>query len=71
MNQMPAFDIHVSVGHVYVGHAYVGRSRAIHFMQDIESHTIIYLRALLATRAVDDPDIATFPVPSGRRLAGG
>jgi hypothetical protein len=40
-------------------------------MQDIESHTIIYLRALLATRAVDDPDIATFPVPSGRRLAGG
>jgi hypothetical protein len=29
-------------------------------MQDIESHTIIYLRSLLATRAVDDPDVATF-----------
>jgi hypothetical protein len=30
------------------------------FMQDIESHTIIYLRSLLATRAIDDPDVATF-----------
>jgi hypothetical protein len=29
-------------------------------MQDIESHTIIYLRALLATRAIDDPEVATF-----------
>jgi len=29
-------------------------------MQDIESYTIIYLRSLLATRAVDDPDVATF-----------
>jgi rubrerythrin len=29
-------------------------------MQDIESHTIIYLRSLLATRAVDDPEVATF-----------
>jgi hypothetical protein len=29
-------------------------------MQDIESHTIIYLRELLATRAVDEPDVATF-----------
>jgi hypothetical protein len=29
-------------------------------MQDIEMHTIIYLRALLATRAVDDPEVATF-----------
>ena len=29
-------------------------------MQDIESHTIIYLRTLLATRAVDDPEVATF-----------
>ena len=34
--------------------------RAIRFMQDIESHTIIYLRSLLATRAVDEPDVATF-----------
>jgi hypothetical protein len=35
-------------------------ARAMRFMQDIESHTIIYLRSLLATRAVDDPDVATF-----------
>jgi hypothetical protein len=34
--------------------------RAMRFMQDIESHTIIYLRSLLATRAIDDPDVATF-----------
>ena len=29
-------------------------------MQDVEIHTIIYLRELLATRAVDEPDVATF-----------
>jgi hypothetical protein len=29
-------------------------------MQDIESHTIVYLRQLLATRAIDDPEVATF-----------
>jgi hypothetical protein len=34
--------------------------RTMHYMQDIESHTIVYLRSLLATRAIDDPDIATF-----------
>jgi len=34
--------------------------RALTFMQDIESHTIIYLRSLLATRAVDDPEVSTF-----------
>ncbi len=34
--------------------------RTLHYMQDIESHTIIYLRELLSTRAVDDPDVATF-----------
>jgi len=34
--------------------------RTLRYMQDIESHTIIYLRALLSTRAVDDPDIAAF-----------
>jgi hypothetical protein len=34
--------------------------RTLTYMQDIESHTIIYLRALLATRAVDDPEVATF-----------
>jgi hypothetical protein len=34
--------------------------RTLRYMQDIEGHTIIYLRSLLATRAVDDPEIATF-----------
>ena len=34
--------------------------RAMRYMQDIESHTIMYLRALLDTRAVDDPEVATF-----------
>jgi len=34
--------------------------RTLRYMQDIESHTIIYLRELLATRAVDDPEVATF-----------
>jgi hypothetical protein len=35
-------------------------ARTLRYMQDIESHTIIYLRKLLATRAVDDPEVATF-----------
>src|SRR5262249_58223094 len=30
------------------------------YMQDIESDTIVYLRSLLATRAIDDPQISTF-----------
>jgi len=34
--------------------------RTLTYMQDIESHTIIYLRSLLATRAVDDPEVSTF-----------
>lgn len=34
--------------------------RALTYMEDIESHTIVYLRSLLATRAIDDPDVATF-----------
>ncbi len=34
--------------------------RALRYMQDIESHTIIYLRTLLDTRAIDDPAVATF-----------
>ena len=34
--------------------------RTLQYMQDIESHTIVYVRALLATRAIDDPEIATF-----------
>lgn len=34
--------------------------RALRYMQDIESHTIVYLRTLLDTRAIDDPEVATF-----------
>jgi hypothetical protein len=34
--------------------------RTLAYMQDIEFHTIIYLRSLLNTRAVDDPEVATF-----------
>ncbi len=34
--------------------------RVLRYMQDIESHTIVYLRQLLATRAIDDPEVATF-----------
>lgn len=34
--------------------------RTLRYMQDVESHTIVYLRALLATRAIDDPEVSTF-----------
>src|SRR3989441_9126705 len=34
--------------------------RTLRYMQDIETHTIVYLRTLLATRAIDDPEVATF-----------
>ena len=34
--------------------------RTIAYMSDIEQHTIAYLRELLSTRAVDDPEIAQF-----------
>ena len=29
-------------------------ARTLRYMQDIESHTIVYTRSLLATRAIDD-----------------
>ena len=70
---MPAFDIDSYVGRsravdlAAIDWAAVPRHpvppealRTMRFMQDIESHTIIYLRSLLATRAIDDPDVATF-----------
>jgi hypothetical protein len=37
-----------------------GAVRTLRYMQDIESHTVIYLRSLLGTRAIDDPEVATF-----------
>ncbi|HET9922730.1 MAG TPA: ferritin-like domain-containing protein [Methylomirabilota bacterium] len=70
---MPAFDLDSYVGRsravdlAAIDWADVPRHpvpsevvRTLRYMQDIESHTIIYLRVLLATRAIDDPDVATF-----------
>ena len=37
-----------------------GTVRTLTYMQDVESHTIVYLRSLLSTRAIDDPEVATF-----------
>jgi len=37
-----------------------GDVMCMHYMMDIESHTVIYLRDLLATRAVTDPQITAF-----------
>jgi hypothetical protein len=34
--------------------------RTLRYMQDIETHTIVYLRSLLATRAIDDAEVSTF-----------
>jgi hypothetical protein len=34
--------------------------RVLRYMQDIETHTIVYLRTVLSTRAMDDPEVATF-----------
>jgi len=35
-------------------------ARCLTYMMDVESHTIMYLRGLLNTCAVDDPEIAAF-----------
>src|SRR4051794_16260684 len=37
-----------------------GDVMCLHYMMDIESHTVIYLRDLLATRAATDPQITGF-----------
>jgi rubrerythrin len=37
-----------------------GALRTLRYMQDVEGHTVIYLRELLSTRAVDDPEISGF-----------
>jgi hypothetical protein len=34
--------------------------RTLRYMQDIESHTIVYERELAKTRVIDDPEISTF-----------
>lgn len=53
-----------------------GAVRALRYMQDIESHTVVYVRQLLATPAIDDPDVAAFlaawfhdEIQHGRALA--
>ena len=38
----------------------VGEARCLAYMMDIESHTVIFLRDLLATRAAFDPDVTAF-----------
>ncbi len=37
-----------------------GDIMCMHYMMDIETHTVIYLRDLLATRAANDPQITAF-----------
>jgi rubrerythrin len=37
-----------------------GDVMSMHYMMDIESHTVIYLRDLLATRAATDPHVTAF-----------
>jgi rubrerythrin len=37
-----------------------GEVMCLHYMMDIEAHTVIYLRDLLATRAAADPQITAF-----------
>jgi hypothetical protein len=37
-----------------------GDVMCLHYMMDIEAHTVIYLRDLLATRAAADPQITAF-----------
>ncbi len=34
--------------------------RALRYMLDIESHTLVYMRDMLASRAIDDPEIGPF-----------
>jgi hypothetical protein len=38
----------------------VGEARTIAYMMDIESHTVIFLRDLLATKAAFEPDVTAF-----------
>ncbi len=35
-------------------------ARCLTYMMDIESHTVVYLPDLLATRAILEPDVTTF-----------
>jgi hypothetical protein len=38
----------------------VEEARVLAYMMDIESHTVIFLRDLLATRAAFEPDVTAF-----------
>src|SRR3954454_7036908 len=37
-----------------------GDVMSMHYMMDIETHTVIYLRDLLGTRAAGDPEVTAF-----------
>jgi hypothetical protein len=38
----------------------IGEARCLAYMMDIESHTVVFLRDLLATRAAFEPDVTAF-----------
>ena len=42
-----------------------GDVMCLHYMMDIETHTVIYLRDLLATRAAHDPYVTGVPLAAG------
>ena len=46
-----------------------GDVMCLHYMMDIETHTVIYLRDLLATRAAHDPYVTGVPLLLGLRGA--
>ncbi|MEX2619821.1 MAG: hypothetical protein WD250_06340 [Egibacteraceae bacterium] len=37
-----------------------GEARCLAYMMDVESHTVVYLRDLLSTRAALEPDVTAF-----------
>lgn len=51
---------HLDWGDIPNHHLSDGDVMCMHYMMDIESHTVIYLRDLLATRAATDPYITAF-----------
>jgi hypothetical protein len=61
MSRSSLFDSDAVDWHAIAHHPLPSEAlRALRYMQDIETHTIVYLRELLSTRAVDDPEIAAF-----------
>jgi hypothetical protein len=50
----------VEWGHIREHPVTSGEAKCLSYMMDIESHTVIFLRDLLATRAAFEPDITAF-----------